>query len=118
MYNPKWTSSIYKSVVTDNFKQIWFNEVSASSVLQLYKNVQDCIGLETYLNILPKDLRFFVTRLRISAHSLRIQTKRYSTNYTPRIDRVCKYFEKNEIEDEFHFVILIVRVIEISVVNT
>ena len=74
IYNPKWTSSKFKSIVIDNFKQIWFNEVSASCALQLYKNVKDCIGLESYLNILPKDLRFFVTRLRISAHSLRIQT--------------------------------------------
>ena len=105
MYNSKWTSSIFKSVVIDNFKQIWFNEVSASSVLQLYKTVKDCIGFETYLTILPKDLRFFVTRLRISAHSLRIQTDRYCTTYTPRIDRICKYCNKNEIEDEYHFVI-------------
>ena len=105
IYNPKWTSCIFKNVVIDNFKQIWFNEVSASSALQLYKNVKDYIGLESYLNILPKGLRFFVTRLRISAHSLRIQTDRYSTTYTPIIDRVCKDCDKNEIEDEFHFVI-------------
>jgi len=44
MYTPKWTSSIFKSVVIDNPKQIWFNEVSASSVVQLYKNVGECIG--------------------------------------------------------------------------
>jgi len=37
IYNPKWTSCLFKNVVIDNFKHIWFNEVSASSALQLYK---------------------------------------------------------------------------------
>jgi len=38
---------------------------------------------------MPFSLRFVITRLRISAHSLRIQTGRYSRQRLPRNERIC-----------------------------
>jgi len=61
--------------------------------------------LRNMLKYLTKGSEIFVTRLRISAHSLRIQTDRYSTTDTHRIDRICKDCDTNEIEYDFHSVI-------------
>jgi len=58
---------------------VWYNYI---------KMLENVLGEKH--NILPKDLRYFVTRLRISTHSLRIQTDRYSTTHRLRIYRICR----------------------------
>jgi hypothetical protein len=61
--------------------------------------------MEPYLNnITSRNLRIGLTKLRISAHSLRIQTGRYGKDRLERNLRVCQMCNGNEIEDEFHFV--------------
>jgi hypothetical protein len=51
---------------------------------------------------LSKEHRFFLTKIRISAHSLNIETGRY--NSTPREQRFCK-FCSSSVEDEKHFML-------------
>ena len=46
--------------------------------------------------------RSFLTRIRISAHNLNIETGRY--NSTPREQRLCK-FCPSSVEDEKHFIL-------------
>ena len=61
---------------------------------------------EEYLDMLPVNLRKFITRLRISAHSLRIQSGRYARNRIQRNERYCQCCSKRDIEDEYHFMLI------------
>ena len=51
---------------------------------------------------LSKEHRSFLTKIRISAHSLNIETGRY--NSTPREQHLCK-FCPSSVEDEKHFIL-------------
>ena len=46
----------------------------------------------------------YITRFRISSHSLRIQTDRYEKNKIPRNERYCMYCGSCNIEDTYHFI--------------
>lgn len=59
---------------------------------------------EPYLDIVPNDLRHFITKMRISAHSLRIHTERFSRNPVSRDSRCCLLCNNRDIEDVFHFI--------------
>jgi hypothetical protein len=76
--------------VIDCFIQGWNVNKGSSEVLDLYKNFKNVFGYEAYLDILPSSLRCYITRLRISAHALRIQTGRYARNRIPRNERYCQ----------------------------
>lgn len=76
-----------------------------SEVLNLFDKVKLNFGYEKYLDILYPDLRVYLTRIRLSAHSLAIQTGRYGRNRVPRAERYCIYCNTHDIEDEFHFII-------------
>ena len=54
--------------------------------------------------MLPFDLKNMLVKMRVSAHSLRIQTGRYGANRIPRNERVCVYCSLNDIDDELHFI--------------
>ena len=59
-------------------------------------------GCEKYLSIISSfDLRRCVSRLRLSAHALRIERGRYQG--TPRHNRTCPRCDSGEDEDEKHF---------------
>ena len=48
--------------------------------MNVYKIFKTSLEYELYLNVLPKSLRLYFTRLRISVHPLRIQTGRYAND--------------------------------------
>jgi hypothetical protein len=56
----------------------------------------------SYLNIIkdPNQRRLF-SKFRIRNHKLEIEFGRYSD--VPRQERLCKYCDKQAVEDEFHF---------------
>jgi len=56
-------------------------------MLTLYHH--DIFEYENYLDIVLFDLRYFLQRLRVSSHSLSIQTRRYETDRLPRNERIC-----------------------------
>ena len=58
---------------------------------------------EMYINVLPCKLRYVLTKVRISAHQLRIVTGRYARNHVERNNRFCMLCNTTDIEDEFHF---------------
>ena len=62
------------------------------------------ISLENYIlqNSL-KERRHF-TKLRISAHSLAVETGRYSKPKTPVESRLCQHCNQGVIENEYHMV--------------
>ena len=59
---------------------------------------------EEYLDSVPHNLRCLITRLRISAHSLRIHTGRFGVNRLPRHERLCLHCNLQDVEDVYHFV--------------
>ena len=65
---------LFKQRVVDCFVQEWQGYVDRSAVLDEYKLYKNVFSLEAYLLCVPKDLRMYLTRFRISSHSLRIQT--------------------------------------------
>jgi hypothetical protein len=102
--NVKNSMQIFKQRLIDCFVQEWFGNIENTAVIENYKVFKTQFAYEEYLNVLPCNLRYYITRLRLSAHSLRIQTGRYARNHVPRHERYCKLCNSLDIEDEFHFV--------------
>jgi hypothetical protein len=70
--------------------------------LRVYKNLKINFGCERYLYLVQNfKYRQAVTKLRISAHRLPVETGRY--NNVPYNDRLCKHCDINEIGNESHF---------------
>ena len=59
---------------------------------------------ESYLDVVPRKLRIYLTKLRASVLPVRIQTGRYNRNKLLREERRCLFCNQVDIEDEFHFV--------------
>jgi hypothetical protein len=73
------------------------------SVLELYKNCKELYSYENYRNILPKGLRFYITNIRMSTHTLRVQTGIYGQNIIPRSERYCLCCNALDLEDKYNF---------------
>ena len=95
----------FKCRVLDCFKQHWLQTLE-SPVLILYKEFKLSFEYEKYLDVLPKSLRFYFCRLRMSCHPLRIQTGRYINNRIAREERYCSCCNSRDIEDEYHFMLI------------
>ena len=93
----------FKRRVYDNFTQDWYRTLNNSSMLDVYRNFKINFEYESYLDILPRSLRYFFTRLRLSAHPLHIQSGRYARDVA-RNQRHCMCCNSTDIEDEFHFI--------------
>ena len=73
--------------------------------MRLYKQIKITIDRSTYLDILetPK-YRKVISQLRLSSHKLAIATGCH--NKITLHDRKCTHCTLNDIEDEFHFVLV------------
>ena len=84
-----------------------FETINTSHVLILYNPIKEHFRLEPYLeNIVSKDLRSALTKIRVSSHSLRINTGRYEMEIIERQYRYCELCNNGDIEDEFHFIFI------------
>ena len=61
--------------------------------------------MENYILALPTKIRRNFSKLRISAHSLKIETGRHSKPKTPPDKRICDYCNSLEVENEHHFLL-------------
>ena len=89
----------------NNFIQHWAHSKSNTSKLTFYDNVKSDFDQESYLNDVTNfTARSALTKLRISAHDLKIETGRYSL--LPREERSCEWCKlvtsTNYIENENH----------------
>lgn len=82
------------------------NSNVSDSKLRTYVTFKTTFGLENYLLAVKSfNKRATFTKLRTSAHDLRIETGRYNEpNKLPVVQRLCQFCDRNEIEDEFHFI--------------
>lgn len=94
-----------KQRIIDNYLQSWYSEVNNSSRLKSYSIFKHAFDLETYLKILPDGkYKIALTKFRISAHNLMIETGRYENLDQNR--RICKSCSMGVLENEFHFLLV------------
>lgn len=79
--------------IADTFVLEWDTKRYQQSKLQFYNSIKASFGAETYLEITNKDSRAHLSRLRASAHDLRVETGRYAIKgKAPTLsDRICRY---------------------------
>ena len=94
----------FKQRLIDCFTQKWNNDINANHVLTTYKHFKTDFTYEKCLYILPERLRVPLSKLRLSSHSLRIETGRYGRARIERNQRQCVLCN-SDIEDKYHFVI-------------
>ena len=93
---------VFKRRVFDCFQQEWLGEIGRNRILEDYRLFKINFEYENYLDLVPFSLRFFITRLRVSSHRLRIHTGRFDG--TPRHERLCIFCNMDDIEDIYHFI--------------
>ena len=88
----------------DQFNQRALENIKESRKLRFYSLLKTTPGFEKYLtDITCMKHRVDLTRLRLSSHSLHIETGRHTA--TLREDRTCTLCVTNTVEDETHFLI-------------
>ncbi len=100
------TPYVVMKILKSRFKQSWINCINTSRKLEFYREAKDTFTKESYLDHVNRySDRINITKLRISAHSLEIETGRH--NNTPREERICSWCKitlgTDNIEDESHF---------------
>ena len=68
-----------------------------------YKHFKDCFEFENYLNLLDDKNRQLLCKFRTCNHRLPIEIGRWQG--IERQNRTCNICDKNEIGDEFHYVL-------------
>ena len=94
-----------KERLMDQFIQEWrtmLNETAGK--LRTYKLFKSHFEIESYLN-LPVHRRVPLTKFRVSAHALRIETGRYNCPHKLALEERLCWFCKNTVEDEMHFLL-------------
>jgi hypothetical protein len=90
--------------LTDQFIQERDSYLSISPKCIIYKHLIDTFSLQYYLTkSLPLMYIRLITKFRLSAHKLSIESGRYSN--TPRHNRLCNICGSVDVEDEFHFIL-------------
>ena len=96
-----------KQRLLDIFTQEWKADLELNQVLTLYKHFKTNFKYEDYLTISKcRRYRNALVRLRLSSHSLRIESGRYGQNRISRNERICQFCSIGDIEDEYHFVLV------------
>ena len=86
--------------------QIFNDDVNSGTKnkLQFYRNFKLSYSMENYLNYVQNfNYRRAFSRLRLSNHTLRIETGRYVKEV--RNERLCIFCDKSEIENETHMLL-------------
>ena len=105
--------SIIKVKVKKHFESELLNKlnehIAQDKKLKLYAAFKSSFKFEPYLDILSDfKVRSALAKLRLSAHTLQIETGRFSKIKTPRNKRFCLYCKTlniSTVENEIHFVI-------------
>ena len=96
---------IFKQRCIDIDTQLWSESVNTSRKLDCYASFKRELSLEPYLTSLDKPIfKLMLCRFRTSTHNLKIETGRW--NDTPRVERLCEMCNLNQVEDEFHFLLV------------
>ncbi len=86
----------------ENAWKEWIN--SSNSKLRTYCKFKTMFQHENYLLFLNRQARSDMCKFRISARKVRVELGRYSKPKLNLEDRICRFCNSNEIEEEFHFI--------------
>ena len=95
--------NISKKYCSDTYEEInLFKGQINDNKLHTHSKIYDSFCLQPYLPFgLPKSLTKELTKIRISAHDLLIESGRHFWPRIPRGQRIC--VQCNQVEDEEHF---------------
>jgi hypothetical protein len=94
-----------KNRILDIYKQDWYRKINNSSRLSSYCIFKHEFNQDLYLSVINTNkFRIALTKFRLSAHNLAIETGRHQG--TPREERKCQKCTMNVIENEFHFLLI------------
>ena len=94
------------------YKQTIIAEISRSSKGFLYQHLIDNFTLQYYLcKPIPSLYKRYISRFRLVSHNLRIEHGRYYNE--SRFDRKCSLCNLNDVEDEYHFILVCPRYSEL-----
>lgn len=117
MWSEHKLKKLVKNSLREFFLQYWeeckTNGLNSGKLTLFYK-LKDCFRRESYLDTLNFKQRSLITKFRISAHQLRIETGRYEKKKNKdgkisqlvREERICMHCNMSKIEDEFHFLLV------------
>ncbi|KAK3092266.1 hypothetical protein FSP39_000496 [Pinctada imbricata] len=92
-----------ESRIYRNFVNTWHEDLQNISKLRTYRVIKHDFQTEPYIIMdLPKPERSVMAMLRCGILPLRIETGRYSGE--PVEERICNFCDKNDVEDERHFI--------------
>ena len=78
--------------LSDHFLAEWNRKRQCQSKLRFYNTIKPEFGYEPYLNIYDANARKELSRIRASAHDLKLETGRYTkVNKTSVTDRACRF---------------------------
>ena len=81
-----------KNGLANHFTDEWNRRRQVQSKLRFYNTIKTEFGYEPYLNINDANARKELSRIRTSAHDLRLETGRYSkANKSSESDRACRF---------------------------
>ena len=101
------------NIIESKFSLFWKQEVNRvkqglnddtdHNKLRFYKSLKSTFDIEPYVeSVQNRNQRAWLSRIRISAHRLHIETGRYHQPVTPVNERVCHYCDTLSIDDEEH----------------
>ena len=96
----------------DMYISNWRSDLEASTSLLLFKELKINFEISDYLLCLRNvKNRIVLSRLRLSSHKLAIEKGRHLN--VERNQRKCIYCDLNEIEDEFHFILMCPKYVDL-----
>ena len=102
-------ASKFKREIKLCYDKWWKNQAKTTgeNKLDYYYKYKKTFAYETYLDNVPKYIRSYITRLRLSAHSFPIEIQRYTkkTNKITRENRKCTICNVGETGDEEHYLL-------------
>ncbi len=102
-----------RTTLHSNYKSSWLSHLNGgllgncSPKLRTYKLFKTVFKIENYLLFknIPLSKRIEFSKLRVSAHKLRIETDRYIRPRVPPENRLCLLCDSGVVEDEKHFML-------------
>lgn len=96
--------NLIKQRILDIYRQSWYASVNNSNRLLMYSRYKHDLIFENYLDFISeKKYRIALSQFRLSSHELEIERGRYTN--VGRDDRICLFCNRNQIENEYHFLL-------------
>ena len=108
--------NLVKNKIIENFNGTLLDRIKNCGLgkkLRTYNTFKNVIKFEPYLDFIENtSLRKIYSRFRLNSHDPEIERGRYGTKSTPPDERLCSLCNLNEVEDEFHFLVICPRYVD------